>query len=130
MTMTEFAIDRTKEEAKAKQVPDPSGYHILCMVPKVEKTFIKDGRVEKTNREEFVEEQTSVVLYVVKLGPDAYKDKNKFPSGPWCREGDFIIVRSYTGTRLRIHGTEWRLLNDDCVEGVVENPIGINRAGG
>ena len=128
--MTEFLVKRTEQEAnKAKQVPDPCGYKLLCMVPVVDKTFIKDGVIERTNKDKTAEEQGTVVLYVVKIGPDAYKDKVKFPSGPWCKIGDFIVTRAYAGTRLSIHGTEWRILNDDTVEGVVENPIGINRAG-
>jgi len=75
-----------------------------------------------------VEEQTTVVLFVAALGPDAYKDEKRFPSGPWCQKGDFVVVRAYAGTRLKIHGTEWRLINDDSVEAVVEDPRGIGRA--
>jgi len=67
----------------------------------------------------------TTVLFVVAVGPDAYKDTNKFPTGPWCKEGDFIIVRRGSGTRLDIHGTEWRLINDDTPEAVVQDPRGI-----
>jgi co-chaperonin GroES (HSP10) len=67
------------------------------------------------------------VLFVVALGPDAYKDEKRFPSGPWCKEGDFIIVRSNSGTRLDIQGREFRIINDDTVEGVVDDPRGIRR---
>jgi co-chaperonin GroES (HSP10) len=69
----------------------------------------------------------STVLYAVKLGPDCYKDEKRFPSGPWCKEGDFIIVRPNAGTRLEIHGREFRIINDDSVESVVEDPRGIKR---
>jgi co-chaperonin GroES (HSP10) len=68
------------------------------------------------------------VLFVVKLGPDAYKDEARFPSGPSCKEGDFVIVRPNSGTRLKIHGREFRIINDDSVEAVVEDPRGITRA--
>jgi co-chaperonin GroES (HSP10) len=125
--MSEFAVKETRREAeeRAKQVPDPSGYMILCMVPKID-TMYKSGLV-KADETVRVEGQVSVVLYVAKLGPDAYKDEKRFPAGPYCKPGDFIIVRSYSGTRLLIHGQEWRLIGDDEVQAVVENPIGIGR---
>jgi co-chaperonin GroES (HSP10) len=69
-----------------------------------------------------------VVLFVVKQGPDCYKDTAKFPTGPWCKEGDFVLVRAYSGTRFKIHNREFRLINDDTVEGVVEDPRGYSRA--
>jgi co-chaperonin GroES (HSP10) len=68
------------------------------------------------------------VLFVVKMGPDCYKDKERFLSGPWCKQGDFILVRPHAGTRVKIHGREFRIINDDAVEGVVEDPRGISRA--
>jgi co-chaperonin GroES (HSP10) len=74
------------------------------------------------------EEVLTPVLFVIKLGPDAYKDKVRFPSGPSCKEGDFIVVRPNSGTRLKIHGREFRIINDDSVEAVVEDPRGITRA--
>ena len=73
------------------------------------------------------EEILTTVLFVVAIGPDAYKDDKRFPSGPWCKEGDFIIVRPNSGTRLDIHGREFRIINDDTVEGVVDDPRGIRR---
>jgi len=73
------------------------------------------------------EELLTTVLFVVRMGPDCYKDPNRFPSGPWCKEGDFILVRPHAGTRLKIHGREFRIINDDSVEGVVEDPRGISR---
>jgi co-chaperonin GroES (HSP10) len=127
--MTDYALKETLSEAaeKAKQLPDPAGYKILCMVPKVDKTY-GESKILKSDKEINTEELTSVVLYVAKIGPDAYKDKTKFPNGPWCKPGDFVITRSYAGTRLKIHGTEWRIINDDTVEGTVEDPRGIGRA--
>ena len=111
---------------KAKQVPDPSGYRILCMVPKIEKEF--SAGIIKADETVRVEEQTTVVLFVAKIGPDAYKDPNRFPNGPWCKVGDFVITRTYSGTRMKIHGTEWRIINDDSVEAVVQDPRGVSRA--
>ena len=126
----EISVEKTIEtaEEKGKQVPDPTGYHILCMVPdlNVDKTY--DGTILKPEMVVNKDEQmgmATVVLFVAKVGPDAYKDATKFPSGPWCKEGDFIMVRRYSGTRFKIHGTEWRLINDDTVEAVVDDPRGI-----
>ena len=73
------------------------------------------------------EEAMTTVLFVVELGPDCYKDEKRFPNGPWCQKGDFVLVRPYSGSRLVIHGREFRIINDDSVEGVVEDPRGIKR---
>lgn len=119
----------TKEEVarRAKQVPQPTGYHILCMVPKIDDTYGDSGLV-KASETIRVEEQATLVLYVAKLGPQAYADKSRFPDGAWCKEGDFVITRAYAGTRVVIHGAEFRIINDDTVEAVVEDPRGYRRA--
>jgi co-chaperonin GroES (HSP10) len=113
-------------EQKAKQLPDPSGYRILCALPEIEDKF--DNGIVKADLTMHHEELLTTVLFVVKLGPDCYKDESRFPSGPWCKEGDFILVRPHAGTRIKIHGREFRIINDDAVEGVVEDPRGISRA--
>lgn len=113
-------------ERKAKQIPEPSGFHILCMVPEIEDKF--DSGIVKAEATINYEERLSTVLFVMKLGPDCYKDPSRFPTGPWCKEGDFVLVRPNSGTRLKIHGREFRIINDDTVEGVVEDPRGIARA--
>ena len=59
------------------------------------------------------------------MGDDCYQDKNRFPNGPYCEKGDWIIMRSYSGTRFMVHGKEFRLINDDSVEAVVQDPRGI-----
>ena len=74
------------------------------------------------------EELTTPVLFVLKVGPDAYADEKRFPNGPWCKQGDFIITRPMAGSRIKIHGREFRMINDDAVEGVVQDPRGISRA--
>ncbi len=128
--MTEFAVKQTVQRAEelATQLPDPVGYKILCAVPETKETF-GDSKIIKSDKDQFIEQQTTMVLYVIKIGHDAYKDKIKFPHGPWCKEGDFIIARAYSGTRLKIHGKEFRIINDDSVDATVENPVGIGRAG-
>jgi co-chaperonin GroES (HSP10) len=113
------------DERKAKQLPDPSGYRILCAIPEIEEKY-ESGIVKSADTMQY-EELLTTVLFVVKMGPDCYKDTARFPSGPWCKEGDFILVRPHAGTRLKIHGREFRIINDDSVEGVVEDPRGISR---
>jgi hypothetical protein len=133
--MTEFdikAVDLSgilnkPVEDKAKQVPDPVTYHILCMLPKAEEAIGDEKLIYKTAQMMQHEELLSPVLFVAKIGPDAFADKERFPSGPSCKVGDFILVRPNTGTRMKIHGTEWRLINDDSVQAVVQDPRGIER---
>ena len=114
------------DERKAKQLPEPTGYRILCAVPDVEEKT--EGGLFKADITKQYEELTTPVLFVLKLGPDCYKDEKRFPSGPWCKEGDFIVTRPMAGSRIKIHGREFRMINDDAVEGVVEDPRGITRA--
>ena len=113
-------------ELKAKQLPDPSGYRILCAIPEVDKKF--ESGILKADITVHHEELLTTVLFVLKMGPDCYKDATRFPSGPWCKEGDFVLVRPHAGTRVKIHGREFRIINDDSVEGIVEDPRGISRA--
>jgi co-chaperonin GroES (HSP10) len=113
-------------EDRAKQLPDPSGYRILCGVPEIEKST--EGGILKADITMHHEELLTTVLFVIKVGPDCYKDASRFPNGAWCKEGDFVLVRPHAGTRLKIHGREFRIINDDSVEGVVEDPRGISRA--
>jgi len=114
-------------DQKAKQLPDPRTFHILCVVPEAMEEYAESSLI-KSSQTMHYEEVLTPVLFVVKLGPDAYADKTRFPSGPSCKEGDFIIVRPNSGTRMKIHGREFRILNDDSVEAVVEDPRGITRA--
>jgi len=135
MKMNEFdtnAVDLSgilnKDAAeKAKQLPDPKTFHILTIVPEAMEE-IEGSSLVKTATMMHYEEVLTPVLFVVKMGPDAYKDATRFPSGPSCKEGDFVIVRPNSGTRLKIYGREFRLINDDSVEAVVEDPRGITRA--
>ena len=135
--MTEFdvaAVDltgilNTSAEEKAKQLPDPKRFMLLCVVPEAMEEFAdSEIGIVKSSQSMYYEEILTPVLFVVKLGPDCYKDATRFPSGPWCKQGDFVIVRPNAGTRLLIHGREFRMINDDSVEAVVEDPRGIKRA--
>lgn len=112
-------------EEKARQIPDPVTYHLLCMLPEAKEEY--EGGLLKASQTIQYEELLSPVLFVAKIGPDAFKDEKRFPSGASCKEGDFVLVRPNSGTRMKIHGTEWRIINDDSVEAVVEDPRGIQR---
>lgn len=112
-------------ENRGKMLPRPCGYHLLCAIPDIDDSY--DSGIVKADVTVQHEEILTTVLFVVEIGPDAYKDEKRFPSGPWCKKGDFILVRPNTGTRLDIHGREFRIINDDSVEGVVDDPRGIRR---
>lgn len=119
------ALMHKNDEQKASQLPKPSGYRILCAIPEVEDTF--DNGIAKSDLTMKHDELLTTVLFVVDLGPECYLDKDRYPTGPWCKKGDFILVRPNAGTRLVIHGREFRIINDDSVEAVVEDPRGISR---
>jgi co-chaperonin GroES (HSP10) len=110
---------------KASQLPKPQGYRILCAIPEAEETY--DSGIIKSDETRRHDELLTTVLFVVALGPDCYADNVRFPNGPWCKKGDFILVRPNAGTRLVIHDREFRIINDDSVEAVVEDPRGIKR---
>jgi co-chaperonin GroES (HSP10) len=125
--MSNIDIEKTQEEAKkASQLPAPKGYRILCAVPHVEEEY--EGGIIKAEDTKRTEELTTVVLFVIKMGDLCYQDKDRFPTGPWCKEGDFVLVRTYSGTRFTIHGREFRMINDDQVDATVEDPRGYARA--
>ena len=132
MTIQAVKTEVETEEAiqlkvkSASQLPEPIGYKILIALPEVdEKT---EGGIIKAESTIRIEETASVTGFVLKMGPDCYKDYAKFPTGPWCAEGDWILMRAFSGTRINIHGKEFRLINDDTVEAVVNDPRGIQRA--
>jgi len=126
-------VDKPDEDAdndtKASALPTPTGWKILCVVPEVDEkiagTSLDLVRDTATMRQE---EHATTVLFVLRVGADAYKDQAKFPNGAWCKEGDFILVLTYTGTRFKIFGKEFRLINDDQVDAVVQDPRGLTRA--
>lgn len=121
-----YTANKVEDENVKARLPEPSGYRLLIAIPEVsEKT---EGGVYMPDQLKKAEETASLIGFVVKVGPEAYADANKFPSGPWCKEGDFVIFRSYSGTRFKVLGKEFRLINDDTVEAVVEDPRGYSRA--
>ena len=119
------AVLNKEAEERARQLPQPKGYRILCAIPEADEAF--DSGIIKSDETRRHDELLSTVLFVVDMGDDCYADKARFPNGPWCKQGDFILVRPNAGTRLVIHDREFRIINDDSVEAVVQDPRGIQR---
>ena len=124
------AAKESPKVTKAAQLPTPKGYRILCAVPDAaDELELESGlKLAKASETKRIEENGTVVLFVLKMGDLCYHEASKFPTGAWCKEGDFVLTRAYAGTRFKIHGREFRLLNDDSVEGVVDDPRGYTRA--
>ena len=116
------------EETKnfASQLPEPKGYKLLIALPEVDEAT--DGGIIKSVKSQHEESISTVVGWVMSMGPDSYANYNRFPNGPYCEVGDWVVFRAFSGTRLKIHGKEFRLINDDTVEAVVEDPRGVERA--
>ena len=115
------------QAALEASIPRPTGYHILIALPNVEETFGESVLVkaEKTVREEYI---LATIGLVLDVGAQAYTDKDRFSAGPWCKPGDYVMFRPNSGTRFKIGGQEYRLLNDDSVQAIVPNPRAISRA--
>jgi co-chaperonin GroES (HSP10) len=111
------------KETVAKQLPTPTGYKLLIALPEPEEKT--EGGIIRPEETRHREEVGSICGFVLAMGPDAYTDKKRFPNGAYCRVGDWVLMRSYSGTRFTIHGKELRLINDDSVEAVTDDPRGI-----
>lgn len=126
------AMRRREEMAKVTDemieaaLPKPSGFKLLIALPEVEDKY-EGGIIAKVRDTMQAEQMTSVVALVLDVGPDAYKDPARFPSGPWCKPGDFILIGPYKGQRFSVWGKEYRIINDDSCEGVVADPRGYRR---
>jgi co-chaperonin GroES (HSP10) len=137
--MTEAALtpleekrrNKIEEQKKAEvvleeQIPKPVGYRLLIALPTVEETFAGGiVKAAETLREEYI---LSMVGLVVDMGDQAYKDKDRFPDGAWCKPGDYVMFRANTGTRFKVGKAEYRLMNDDSVEAVIDDPSKLTRA--
>ena len=121
-----YAANKFEDSELQAKLPEPKGFKVLIAVPELDgKT---EGGVIMPDALKSMEETASIIGFVIKTGPEAYTDKERFPSGPYCEEGDFVIFRSYSGTRFKVMGKEFRIINDDTVEAVVEDPRGYSRA--
>jgi co-chaperonin GroES (HSP10) len=124
--MSEEITAATDVEIEA-QMPKPVGYRLLVALPQIEKTF-NDMGIVKAEQTIYEEQLLTVTGVVLDMGEQAYTDKDRFPNGPWCKVGDFVVFRANSGTRIRVNGVEYRLMNDDSIEAVVADPRGITRA--
>ena len=125
MSENQTAQVEVTDEMMDKGMPKPCGYKLLLAIPKVDETFTSGILKPDALRKQ--EEVSTIIAAVVDMGSDAYKDPVKFPNGPWCKVGDYVIIRAYAGTRFKLYGQELRLINDDTVEGVVADPSGYSR---
>jgi len=110
-------------DSHTEKLPHPTGYRILIL-PFVAQAVTKGG-IHLSKQTLDKERLATVVGYVVELGPDAYGDLNKFPDGPWCKKGDWVIFGRYAGARFQIEGGDMRLLNDDEILAKIDNPEDI-----
>jgi co-chaperonin GroES (HSP10) len=122
--MTEQVV--VTDEEMEQQIPKPVGYRVLIALPTIEETY--DSGIVKADRTLNEERILSTMGIVLDMGGEAYSDKERFPNGPWCNIGDFVMFRPNSGTRFKVNGQELRLLNDDSIEAVVPDPKGITRA--
>ena len=116
-------LDQDNIQSIVDQLPNPSGYRMLVL-PFTPKEKTKGGIIFSQESLDKARIATNCG-YVIKMGPLAYGDKEKFPTGPWCKKGDWVIFARYAGSRLPIEGGEVRLLNDDEVLGTVKDPESV-----
>ena len=124
--MTDIAQATVTEEEFEAQIPVPVGYRVLIAMPHVEETFDGTDLLKSVNTKNH-EQVMSIIGLVLDMGGQAYSDAERFPTGPWCKQGDYVMFRANTGTRFSIGGKEYRLMNDDSIEAVVPDPRGIQR---
>ena len=119
--------EATEEAELEASIPRPVGYRVLIALPNVEETYGTSGLIKsnQTVRDEYV---LSTVGAVIEMGEQAYSDAERFPNGPWCQVGDYVMFRANTGTRFKVGGQEYRLMNDDSIEAVVADPRAVTRA--
>lgn len=125
--MTEAAVKISEEQEFEQQLPKPVGYRLLIALPQVSETY-EGTKVLKTDKERDRDHIMSIIGMVVDMGSDAYKDESRYPDGPWCKPGDYVMFRMNSGTRFKMGNVEYRLMNDDSIEAVVADPRGIQRA--
>ena len=115
------------DEQWEEQLPKPVGYRVLVALPDID-DYYQNTSLLKTDNEKHREYIMSIMGVVIDMGSDAYSDKERFPEGPWCKQGDYVMFRMNTGTRFKVNGKEFRLMNDDSVEAVIPDPSGIMAA--
>ena len=118
-------VSLTETEVEA-QIPRAVGYKLLIAMPDVERSYASG--IAKAETTVYQETVLSIVGVVVDMGEQAYKDPDRYPTGPWCKVGDYVIFRANSGTRIKANGKEYRFINDDTIDGVVDDPRGLTRA--
>jgi len=116
-------LDPDSIQSVIDDLPSPSGYRLLVL-PFTPKERTKGGIIYSQESLDKARIATNCG-YVLKMGPLAYQDKDKFLTGPWCKEKDWVIFARYAGSRLPIEGGEVRLLNDDEVLGTIKDPESV-----
>lgn len=120
----ERVLDPSKADASLiERMPSPTGWRMLIL-PYRGKSKTQGG-VYLPDKVIDDGQLTTVVGYVMKQGPLCYKDADKFPDGPWCKQGDWVIFARYAGSRFKIEGGEVRILNDDEILAVISDPDDI-----
>ena len=112
------------ESSVIERLPQPTGYRVL-IIPYYPSSKTKGGVIVPDSvreRESF----STVAAYVVKLGPDAYTDTQKFPSGAWASENKWVLIGRYAGNRFKVEGLEVRLINDDNIIATILDPEDIS----
>ena len=127
MTKADLQEINVANEELDLQLPTPVGYRVLVALPEVDDKF-EGTQLLKTDKEKHYENILSIIGAVIDMGDEAYSDKERFPTGPWCKKGDYVMFRANTGTRFKIDGNEYRLMNDDSIEAVIDDPRGIQKA--
>ena len=129
MIMTKLIKEVESELTESElenQLPTPVGYRVLIAMPEIEDTYGESGII-KSSKEVQLDTVMSTIGLVLDMGEQAYSDKDRFPAGPWCKQGDYVMFRMNTGTRFKVSGVEYRLMNDDSIEAVVNDPRGVTR---
>jgi co-chaperonin GroES (HSP10) len=128
VSLTQIDIGATQEkvEGLASRLPNPKGFQLLGIKPKIETTT--EAGIVKPDAFLHREEAGSVVVMVLEVGDMAYKDETRFPTGPWAKVGDFVLLGAYRGSRFSVDGQEFVIFADDMVLATVDDPRGINRA--
>ena len=127
MTKADLQKINVADEELELQLPKPVGYRVLVALPKVEDKY-EGTELLKTDKEKHYENIMSIIGVVIDMGTQAYSDKERFPEGAWCKQGDYVMFRANTGTRFKVNNQEYRLMNDDSIEAVVADPRGVSRA--
>ena len=112
-----------KKKKELEKVPTPTGWRMVLFPLKLqEKTksglYLTDDTIQQS-------QVTTNVAKVLKMGPSCYKDKTRFPEGPWCKENDWVLITTYAGSRIRVEDGELRIVNDDEIIATVKDPRDI-----